>query len=177
MLTYADIAALHQAGQTADEIAAALADDYRTHSDINIARLAGELLIPTGLYSAIERLRDENAAASQLYDLMRERRIETIRTATSPETAANIRRGFDGLIAGGVLDGLPYTPEQIIGAFYALGGGLRFADVTAAEVQAVIDKHARETRLNNAWLAAQSAHASGADDAAIVAAFGEAMNG
>lgn len=181
-LTYADISSLHQSGQTAEQIAGALANDWRTRSDIDIARLAGELLIPTGLYSAIESARETISAAAQLYDVVRERRIGYIRTASSPETAANIRAGLTGLIDGGLFDALPpgVTAQDVESAFYGLGGGLRFRKAggetyTASDVQAVIDAEVRRVRVHNAVLAAQSAYAAGKTDAEIVAAFEGAM--
>src|SRR5690554_4618327 len=109
-LSYSDIAERVAAGETDEQIAAALAADWQTRHDIDIARLMGELLIPGGIYAKVEAAIATNPAARQLYDVVNERRIATIRTATNPMVAQNIRQGFDGLKAGGLFEGLPYTP-------------------------------------------------------------------
>lgn len=183
MILYSDIADRVAAGETDEQIATALAADFRTNEDIDIARLMGELLIPSGVYANIEGAKDTNAAAKQLYDLVNERRISTIRTASNAATAGNIRSGLDGLRAASLLG---TNPDAIENAFYGIGSGLRFrnADGTkpvATDIANIKSAEAERVRLQKqrsdgeaAWQAWLDVHHAGGTDTAAWDAFAAA---
>jgi hypothetical protein len=191
-LTYQDIAARVEAGETAEQIATALAASGVTVRPIDLSELRYYLRDSGLLVRGIDRpfegglvavARSTSAPAalrSGLVDLITHVYDDSKATLSTdtPEIAARGSAMLAGLVQLGVM-----TPEQRTG-FYSLGGGLRFADVTSETVQAAIDAQtAQEARnaLSARLVAGASAGAlaieQGGDLASVRAAMLSAFDG
>lgn len=167
-VTYQDIAALHQAGQTADEIAANLTVTSAWWRPLT-SREALAWLGESGRMVAIKDAVANTALPAELRGAC----DATLILLNRPDVAIDLSPGSSHrtMLLGCVQAGVFASADVL-----ALIESTRLRpDPTEADVQAVIDAEARRVRIVNAKLAADSAYASGADDAAIVAAFQGAM--
>lgn len=168
MLTYSDISSLVSDGKTAAEIASILPTTeawWRTLS----SREALDWLGNSGRMVKIK----EAVANTDLPEELRGACDATLVLINRSDVAIDLSPGSSHrtMLLGCVQAGV-FAAEDVL----ALIESTRLRpDPTEADVQAVIDAEARRVKITNAKLAADSAYAAGADDTAIVAAFGEAM--
>lgn len=193
-VNFSDISARVAAGETDETIAAALAADWRTATDISTADLIGLVLIPYGLLTEKSNgaLDGPIAVAADAGDasagklLATIRRVQTIRTASLPGVAVAMRDGFQGLAAAGLLDAVPGGAATVSAAMYALGGGLRFrnadgSELSAADVASVraveterVRRSEQRSAMEIAWQAALELYSAGSSDDDVWAAFAAA---
>lgn len=146
-----DIAALNESGQTAEQIAAALAADPVTVNDIPVNVLRPLLFVEWGLVSVDPATKQRSGPLIDLY--VDERTPKEIRDGIGKlfahlddPTAEYVRTKTNSEWAGlwhAVVALLKLSDDQLA-VLEKLHGGRKFAGVTVEQVQALIDEHDAE---------------------------------